>query len=180
MLSVKQKIAKKLGIPAEQVQIGLSERWLDTADNNKLIYQMGFSDRQLIIVKTHTVVSSYSSKVSEVRQPLQLQLNYQLAIVATSLLLLCRLRRAMHSARPWLWNKKSVFPELLWRAGRSCLSVLSSCVVWVAPGSSMESVTSSCSYQPTAPSAMWWKCSLTRRRGELQRTLTPPSHPRPC
>ena len=66
MLSVKQKIAKKLGVSPEQVQIGLSERWLDTSDNNKLIYQMGFSDRQLIIVKTHTVVSSYSSKVSEV------------------------------------------------------------------------------------------------------------------
>lgn len=66
MLSVKQKIAKKLGVSTEQVQIGLSERWLDTSDNNKLIHQMGFSDRQLIIVKTHTVVSNYSSKVSEV------------------------------------------------------------------------------------------------------------------
>ena len=66
MLSVKQKIAKKLSVSPEQVQIGLSERWLDTSDNNKLIHQMGFSDRQLIIVKTHTVVSNYSSKVSEV------------------------------------------------------------------------------------------------------------------
>ena len=68
MLSVKQKIAKKLSVSPEQVQIGLSERWLDTSDNNKLIHQMGFSDRQLIIVKTHTVVSNYSSKVSEVRR----------------------------------------------------------------------------------------------------------------
>lgn len=66
MLSVKQKIAKKLGVSPEQVQIGLSERWLDTSDNNKLIHQMGFSDRQLIIVKTHTMVSNYSSKASEV------------------------------------------------------------------------------------------------------------------
>lgn len=66
MLSVKQKIAKKLGVSTEQVQIGLSERWLDTSDNNKLIHQMGFSDHQLIIVKAHPAVSNYSSKVSEV------------------------------------------------------------------------------------------------------------------
>ena len=38
---------------------------LDTSDSNKLIHQMGFTDHQMIIVKTHSNTSSYS-KVTEV------------------------------------------------------------------------------------------------------------------
>ena len=106
MLSVKRKIAKRLGIPPEQVQIGLSERWLDTSDNNKLIYQMGFSDRQLIIVKTHTVVSSYSSKVSEVSSFYNI-----IGYLVTTLLLSNRVKRATPNVKHWLLNKKNVFPE---------------------------------------------------------------------
>lgn len=109
MLSVKQKIAKKLGASSEHVQIGLSERWLDTSDNNKLIYQMGFNDRQLIIVKTHTIVSSYSSKVSEV----SLGGTNVVYLYLTSDLLY-RPKKEMLSGKLWLRSRKRVFLELSW------------------------------------------------------------------
>jgi len=67
ILTVRQKIAKKLNVASEQLQMGISERWLDSSDNNKLIHQLGFADQQLIIVKTHSVASSYS-KVTESKE----------------------------------------------------------------------------------------------------------------
>ena len=124
ILSVKQKIAKKLDVSPEQVQIGLSERWLDTSDNNKLIYQMGFSDRQLIIVKTHTIVSSYSSKVSEVGLGVTDAVDLYLTPD-----LLHRLKKEMLNGKPWLRSRKGVFLELSWLVEGSYLTNLSSCVL---------------------------------------------------
>lgn len=77
ILSVRRRVAQKVGVTQEQVQMGISERWvsdvrslwalsyllhplplsphqLDAADNNRLIHQLHFKEQQVIIVKTNT------------------------------------------------------------------------------------------------------------------------------
>ncbi|CAI8010592.1 Ubiquitin carboxyl-terminal hydrolase 24, partial [Geodia barretti] len=53
ILSVRRRIAQTLGVGQEQVQMGISERWLEATDNNRLIHQLKFKEHQNIIVKTN-------------------------------------------------------------------------------------------------------------------------------
>ena len=72
LLSIKHRVARKLNVPVEQVTMGLSDRWLDSMDANKLIGQLEFGGPMVLIIKTYggsiSGTSGYSSsKVGEVR-----------------------------------------------------------------------------------------------------------------
>ncbi len=67
MLSIREKIAHKLNITVEQLQLATQDRWLDTSDNNKLVHQMGFTDNQVLTTKVQSNLSNTYSKVAEVR-----------------------------------------------------------------------------------------------------------------
>lgn len=65
MLSIKHKVARKLNMPVDHLTMGVSDRWLDSTDNNKLIHQLEFGGSMTLIIKTYGVATGYS-RVTEV------------------------------------------------------------------------------------------------------------------
>ena len=66
MLSIKHKIARRLNVSVDHVTMGVSDRWLDTSDLNKLISQLEFGGPMVLIIKTYG--TGYSSRTTEVRK----------------------------------------------------------------------------------------------------------------
>ena len=53
LLSIKHKIARRLNISVDHVTMGVSDRWLDKADANKLVHQLEFAGPMVLIIKTY-------------------------------------------------------------------------------------------------------------------------------
>lgn len=70
LLSIKHKIARRLNVSVDHVTMGVSDRWLDIADTNKLIHQLEFGGPMVLIIKTYggsAAGSGYhSSRMGEV------------------------------------------------------------------------------------------------------------------
>jgi ubiquitin carboxyl-terminal hydrolase 9/24 len=58
--SVRRKIADRLKLTPEQLQIGTSEKWMMSPQYNKLLHQLKFDNGQLIIVKT-TIIGTFGN-----------------------------------------------------------------------------------------------------------------------
>jgi ubiquitin carboxyl-terminal hydrolase 9/24 len=68
LLSIKHKVSRRLSVSVEHVTMGVSDRWLDTTDLNKLISQLEFGGPMVLIIKTYGGMNTgYSSRVSDVR-----------------------------------------------------------------------------------------------------------------
>ncbi len=72
LLSIKHKIARRLNLSVDHVTMGVSDRWLDHTDTNKLIHQLEFGGPMVLIIKTYggsVSGSGYStSRMGEVRK----------------------------------------------------------------------------------------------------------------
>ena len=66
LLSIRHKIARKMGVSVEQISMGVTDRWLNTTENNKLIHQLEFGQHPVLITKTH-MCSGYS-RATDVRR----------------------------------------------------------------------------------------------------------------
>ena len=71
LLSIKHKIARRLNQSVDHVTMGITDRWLDNTDANKLIHQLEFGGPMVLIIKTYggsVAGSGYgSSRMGEVR-----------------------------------------------------------------------------------------------------------------
>ena len=62
LLSVRHKIARRLGVAIDELSVGVADRWLESMDNNKLVCQVEFSGPPTLIAKTH-VATGYGRGV---------------------------------------------------------------------------------------------------------------------
>ena len=68
LLSIKHKVARRLNVSVDHVTMGVSDRWLDSSDLNKLISQLEFGGPMVLIIKTYGgVTTGYNTRVTEVR-----------------------------------------------------------------------------------------------------------------
>ena len=53
LLSIRHKIARKLGVALDELSVGVADRWLERVDNYKLVHQVEFNGPPTLIAKTH-------------------------------------------------------------------------------------------------------------------------------
>lgn len=134
LLSIKHKVARRLNVAVDHVTMGVSDRWLDSTDNNKLVGQLEFGGNMAFIIKTYGgSVTGAGYKSTEVSQSVRgawvagmislslipLSLSSSLPLPPSShppppspsLPASPRLQKAMPRDRPWLPNRSATSQE---------------------------------------------------------------------